>query len=152
MDCLERCRLADAYHQQGFNCAQAVVAAFCDRTGLSEETALAIAGGFGGGMRCGEVCGALSGALMVLGLCHGHIHPNCPQEKAHISKLTVALTGRFREKFGALCCRELLSAPLKPTAGERAMAEELGITQHCAVLIVTTVELLENLLREQEAG
>ena len=38
-------------HGQGYNCAQSVLAACGEYTGMDEKTALAIAGGFGGGMR-----------------------------------------------------------------------------------------------------
>ena len=54
---------------QGYNCAQAVVCAFDDLTGLDRETAARLASSFGGGMgRMREVCGTVSGALLVLGL------------------------------------------------------------------------------------
>ncbi|MDR3278782.1 MAG: C-GCAxxG-C-C family protein, partial [Oscillospiraceae bacterium] len=60
----ERTDLARAYHEGGFNCAQAVLGAFCGDYDLDAETALRLACPLGGGMRCGEVCGALSGALL----------------------------------------------------------------------------------------
>ena len=50
-------------HGQGYNCAQAVLAACGEYTGMDEKTALAISGGFGGGMRCGEMCGARGGII-----------------------------------------------------------------------------------------
>ena len=53
-------------HKKGYNCAQAVIAACSDMTGLDEKTALAISAGFGGGLRSGEVCGAISGAVMAV--------------------------------------------------------------------------------------
>ncbi len=63
---------AIAYFKEGFNCSQAVFAAFAPQSGLEREMALRIAGTFGGGMgRLGEVCGAVTGALMALGLQYG---------------------------------------------------------------------------------
>lgn len=41
---------AEKYFLAGFNCAQAVFAAYCDVTGLPEETALRLSSSFGGGM------------------------------------------------------------------------------------------------------
>ena len=64
----DRQKRAAAYHENGFNCCQSVLAAFQDITGLSEEQALAISGGFGGGMGSGEVCGAVAGAVMAIGM------------------------------------------------------------------------------------
>ena len=48
---------AIAYHDQGYNCAQSVLAALQEETGLDENTAKRVAAGFGGGVRCGEICG-----------------------------------------------------------------------------------------------
>ena len=45
---------AIAYHDNGFNCAQSVLAALQEETGLDESTAKRVAAGFGGGVRCGH--------------------------------------------------------------------------------------------------
>ena len=60
---MDRKEKATGYHNQGYNCCQAVAAAFSDVTGLGEAQSLAAGGGFGGGLRCGEICGAVSGAV-----------------------------------------------------------------------------------------
>ena len=71
---MTRWEMAEAYRKQSFNCAQCVLLSFGDLTGLTEETAKAIAGGLGGGFGgCKEeACGALSGAVLVLGLLVPH--------------------------------------------------------------------------------
>ena len=56
---------AIAYHNSGCNCAQSVLAALQEETGLDENTAKRVAAGFGGGVRCGEICGRP-------GHCHRH--------------------------------------------------------------------------------
>lgn len=57
---------------KGFNCSQAVFAAFCDKFGMDEKTALKVASGLGGGVgRMREVCGAMCGAAMVAGMVYG---------------------------------------------------------------------------------
>ena len=57
---------------KGYNCSQAVFAAFCDVTGMTEEEALKLSSPFGAGMgRMREVCGAVSGMLMVAGILWG---------------------------------------------------------------------------------
>lgn len=46
---------------QGYNCAQSVLGAFCEDLGIDFETALRLSSSFGGGMgRLREVCGAVS--------------------------------------------------------------------------------------------
>ena len=53
----------------GYNCAQSVVMAFCDELGMSEEECAIMSEGFGGGMgRTRSVCGAVSGMVMLAGL------------------------------------------------------------------------------------
>ena len=57
---------------EGYNCAQAVLCAFDDVTGIDKQTSTRLASSFGGGMgRLREVCGTVSGALLVLGIVCG---------------------------------------------------------------------------------
>ena len=99
---------ATAYHLRGFNCAQSVLCSCGAYTGLEEENALALSAGFGGGLRCGEVCGAVSGGVMAVGLCCRYTDEHDLQTKEHIAALSRELTGRFRERFGALRCEEIM--------------------------------------------
>ena len=64
---MDRAKIANDYHDNGFSCAQAVACAFQDVIGLSEEKIAALMGCFGGGLRAGEACGVIRGAAMVLG-------------------------------------------------------------------------------------
>ena len=45
----ERAKLAQEFHDQGYNCAQAVACAYCDLVGLDKDTAYRMAEGFGFG-------------------------------------------------------------------------------------------------------
>ena len=94
----------------GYNCAQSVVLAFGDVTGLDDRTAAMLSSSFGGGMgRLREVCGAVSGALTVLGLVQGYADPDDPDaKKAHYHRVQ-EFARRFCEKNGSIICRELLS-------------------------------------------
>jgi hypothetical protein len=62
----------------GYNCAQAVIAAFADepfftKSGLTEKTAAIAVSGYGGGMgRLREVCGTVTGMFFVANLIHGY--------------------------------------------------------------------------------
>lgn len=100
---------AEKYFLAGFNCAQAVFAAYCDVTGLPEETALRLSSSFGGGMgKLREVCGACTGAFAVLGILYGYSAPDADAKAAHY-----ALIRSFAAEFGAIhgtyICRELLA-------------------------------------------
>lgn len=142
------CKFASAYHKQGFNCCQSVLAAFSDLTGLSEQASFDIGGGFGADAGTGELCGAVSGAVMTLGL----VTPVDASDPVGSKKRTVALSRelqkRFSEKFGALRCRELLQNKFTPDDTTPA-AKAMGLTGHCDIMIVTAVEIVEEMLAER---
>ena len=96
----------------GYNCAQAVAAAFSDVTGLDEKRSARMASSFGGGMgRMREVCGAVSGMLMVLGLLYGYDDPGDNGGKKALYAEVQALAGKFRAEAGSIICREILKNP-----------------------------------------
>ena len=94
-------------HANGFNCAQSVLMACREYTGMDEQTTLAVSAGFGGGLRCGEVCGAVSGGVMALGLTHPFVDPKDHEAKDRIATLAKNFAGAFRKEFGCLRCGEL---------------------------------------------
>ena len=109
---MERQIQAAQYFLDGYNCAQAVFAAFSDMTGLTPEYSARMASSFGGGMgRMREVCGAVSGMLLVTGILYGY-DPTAGDDvkQAHYA-LVQKLAGQFREEVGSIICRELLENP-----------------------------------------
>ena len=91
---------------EGYNCAQSVMVAFSDVTGLTKENAARMASPFGGGMgRMREVCGAVSGMLMVTGLLYGYQDPKDTAGKRELYRLEQELAGKFREQTGSIVCR-----------------------------------------------
>ena len=147
---MDRCALAYEEHKKGYNCAQSVAAAFADVTGWTREQLLSAAGSFGGGYGGSheEACGAVSGALMVLGILFPHTGEGDAEAKRKIYGLARDFRQSFFDVFGYTRCGDLLKA--RPGVSERTpAARRLGITAHCDVMIVTSVELLEALLREQ---
>ena len=73
---------AEEYFKQGYNCSQAVAAAFSDEIGIDRGRLLKMASSFGGGMgRMREVCGAVSGMFFVAGALYGYDDPKDPQAK-----------------------------------------------------------------------
>ena len=100
---------AEALFCQGYNCAQSVICAFNNLTGLEQDTAAKLGSSFGGGLgRMREVCGAVSGAAMVLGILRGYTAPEDSQAKRDHYHLVQALANTFRERNGSIVCRELL--------------------------------------------
>ena len=116
MNCLSKhSERAVELFKQGYNCSQAVFAAFCDETGLDFETALKLSSSFGGGMgRLREVCGAVSGMFMVAGLKYGYNDPGDHASKAEHYKLIQALATQFKADNGSIICRDLLGLDKEP--------------------------------------
>ena len=103
----ERAKLAQDFHNQGYNCAQAVVCAYCDLVGLDKETAYKMAEGFGFGMGCMEMCGALSGAFMLAGMKNSAGLDKPGTTKGQTYMVTKMLKEKFEQKNGAYLCRDL---------------------------------------------
>lgn len=97
-------------HDAGFNCAQSVLCACGDYTGVDDKTALALSAGFGGGMRCGEICGALSGAVLAIGAALPFNDADDAQAKVRIAALAKQSAAMFKDNFGCLRCLELKAA------------------------------------------
>ena len=142
--------LAEQNFENGYNCAQAVLLAFSDLTGLEEKTALSLASSFGGGMgRLREVCGAVSGMFMVAGLLYGGNTTISQQKKtAHYARIQ-ALAAQFREKNGSYLCRELL-AGVQTTAGTtpEARTAEYYKKRPCKLLCGDAAEILDRYINE----
>ena len=133
----------------GSNCAQAIVVAFCDVTGLTPEFSAKMASSFGGGMgRLREVCGAVSGMLMVAGLLYGYEDPgeDDVNKKAHY-QLVQELAGKFREQAGSIVCREILkNPPSDPNPTPRT--EEFYKKRPCARMVILAAEILDDYIAQ----
>lgn len=107
---------AEALFREGYNCSQAVFAAFSEIYGIDKETALKISSSFGAGMgRMREVCGALTGAFMIAGLENGAVDPKDVNGKKANYDLVNLMAKDFKDEFGSIICRELLGLTKKPT-------------------------------------
>ena len=131
---------------EGYNCAQAVAAAFGDLTGLDEKTAARMASCFGGGMgRMREVCGAVSGMLMVAGVLYGYDDPKATKEKRELYAQVQAMAGRFREELGSIICRDLMkNPPSDPNPTPRTA--EFYKERPCARMVKTAARIMEEFI------
>ena len=132
----------------GYNCAQAVMCAFCDRTGLTEAQAAKMASAFGGGMgRMREVCGAVSGMMMVLSLLYGYDTPGDDVSKKILYTRVQALAERFRQENGSIICREILkNPPSDPNPTPRT--QEFYAKRPCAKMVMCAGRLLDEFMEE----
>lgn len=138
--------------KQGYNCSQSVVLAFCDKTGLNEETALKMSSSFGGGMgRLREVCGAVTGMFMVAGMLYGYSDPKDNKAKTEHYKLIQELADKFKQENGSIICRELLGLG----AGADKPVPELRTQEYykkrpCAELVGCAAGIMEEYIKERE--
>ncbi|MBW6466850.1 MAG: C-GCAxxG-C-C family protein [Brevefilum sp.] len=138
------------FHDRGFGCAQAVLAAFCQDYGMYVQTALKISTGFGSGMgRLCEVCGALTGGFMVLGLNYGKVNTD-GSIYGPATEITYTLTAKlaemFKEKHGTIYCRDLLGLDLSQADQRNIAIERNYFVERCGSYIQTSIKMVEVLL------
>jgi len=113
----ERIQKAVDYFMEGYGCGQAVVAAFADMYGLSENVALRLGAGFGGGVgKMRMMCGAVSGMVILAGLQSEDTVTAEHSAKADCYKIVQELLSSFKSENGSIICAELIG--LKPIPGD----------------------------------
>ena len=136
------------------NCAQAVLEAFGDVTGLEKSLAAKLASSFGGGMgRLREVCGAVSGMSLIAGFLAPCPDPAVRQAKAATYALVQEFAERFRAENGAIVCRELLGLACRkeePVPAERTA--EYYKKRPCVELVACAARIVGEYLQRQNAA
>lgn len=120
----ERIEKAVSLFKEGYNCSQAVVAAYADLYGFTREQALKISASFGGGIgRMRKTCGAACGLFILAGLETGCTEGKDREGKEANYKLVQKLADEFTQRNGSITCAELLgldkSAPTPTTPEAR---------------------------------
>lgn len=149
----ERIRRAEELFVSGYNCSQAVVAAFADLFGFTEEQALKLSAGMGGGMgRLRMTCGAVSGMAILAGMDCGSADASDREGKSANYKVVQELCERFKSEHQSLICAELLNirkgAPLSYEASERTA--EYYKTRPCVNMVVTAAKIFADYLDEKK--
>ena len=137
------------YFNRGFHCSQAVLAAYADECGLTEEKALKLGACFGSGMRKGEVCGACTGALMVLGFLYGYDDPQNGKSKLTADDVNDRMTDGFAKACGSYLCKEILGYDISTPEGKWQAREKNLFRELCPQMVRNAVNVLENIIRER---
>ena len=137
--------------EEGYNCSQAVIGAFCEELGVDFETAMKLSSSFGGGMgRMREVCGAVSGLFMAAGLKYGYNLPEDTVSKAAHYKLIQELAESFKEKNGSIICRELLGEnAIDGTHIPEKRTDTYYKKRPCSELVKDAALIFEEMLEEK---
>ena len=143
---------AKALFKEGYNCAQAVFAAYSEELGMNTETALKLSSSFGGGMgRMREVCGAVSGMFMVAGIKYGYSDPKDTQAKVEHYKLIQYLAQKFKAQNGSIICKDLLGlseAERTPIPQERTA--DYYMKRPCVEMVRCAAEILDDYINEND--
>ena len=142
---MDRCEIAFNCRKEGHNCAQSVAVPFADLLGMAPEALAAAMSGFGGGIGgCHEeVCGAVSGGVYVLSMLFADQEDRAGHETVY--PRAMEFRRRFSEFFGDTRCGALRDT--QQVAEKRASAAvRLDVTAPCDILVVTAVEILEQML------
>ena len=145
---MDHSTLAAQLFLDGCSCSQAVMAAFCDLTGMDRSTALRLSAPFGGGIvRMREVCGAVSGMMMVVGLLYGFEPSEGSTAKSAHYHLVQELAEQFRQQAGSIICREILkNPPADPNPSPRTA--EYYANRPCARMVMLAAEILDRYIAE----
>ena len=112
--------MAMDFHNQGYNCAQAVALPFCEEMGLDAALVKKATEGFGAGMGGRtQTCGALSGAVFVAGMLHADAAN--PTSKMNTYKVCAKMSEQFVTHCGSGVCeviKGLKSGPLLCSCNE----------------------------------
>ena len=128
--------LAIAYHNQKYNCAQAVAMAFAEEAGIDKELLFKVCEGCGLGMGGMEgTCGAVTGAVILAGLKNSDGNFENPGTKAATYQLSREIVKQFREKNGTSICGELKGI------------ETGKVLRSCPDSIMDAVEIVEDVLK-----
>jgi C_GCAxxG_C_C family probable redox protein len=131
----------------GYNCSQSILFTYGSEIGLREETALLIAGPFGGGIsRRKQACGAVTGAVMVLGLRYGSKDPKDKEAKERLLRITQGFIDRFKEENENVGCHDLLGLDLGTASGHaEAKSRDLFHTR-CPEFVRSAAMILEEII------
>lgn len=132
--------------RKGYNCAQAVLAAFADILPMNEPDLLGIATGFGAGFgRKQLTCGAVTGAVMVLSSYYfNHSSPVESKKKcySHVRNFHT----RFTEKLGTDECIRLLGVDISSSEGYSFAVDHDLFSVRCERFVTESVTLLEEII------
>lgn len=143
---MTRAEAAVARFRGGLHCSEAVMEAWAADLGLDPEFARKISTPLAGGAGVGAECGALAGAFLVIGLTWGTGRPEDNQTFMTVLGKVRELANAFRERHGALNCRDLLGLDVFTEQGHKEFLEKNMKQTRCARYVEDVVNLLEQMV------
>jgi C_GCAxxG_C_C family probable redox protein len=131
--------------QNGYNCAQAILATYGADYGLNRADSISLSCGFGGGMRRGNTCGAVTGSLMVLGLRFWPPDISVEAAKAKVYDKVEEFCKRFESVCSSIQCRDLIGCDLSTPEGMKSAKDNKLFETICPKMVRAAAEILEEL-------
>lgn len=148
---MKKSEAALTYFVEGFSCSQSVLSAFAPEMGLDRESALKVAGSFGGGMgRMGGTCGAVTGAFMAIGLRYAKLDPSDNETRDKGYEMVREFASKFVERHGSITCRELIGCDLSTEQGLQYAKEHNLAELKCRKFVSDAAGILEEMLQKNE--
>ncbi|OPX92442.1 MAG: putative redox-active protein (C_GCAxxG_C_C) [Pelotomaculum sp. PtaB.Bin104] len=145
---MSRLETALSRFNSGFYCSQAVLAAFAPQLGMEEETAIKVAGAFGGGVaNTGGTCGAVNGAFMVIGLKYADIDAKNYQAIKKTNAVVREFIKNFETLNGSTICKDLIKCDISTSEGLKYAIDKKLFSSVCPKFVQDSIEILEHLLK-----
>jgi C_GCAxxG_C_C family probable redox protein len=134
-------------HEEGNNCAQAILGAYAQNVNLDLKLALKIGTGLGGGLgRRQHICGAVNAGAIIIGLKYGSGVSGDIDSKENVSEIVGKYVSECEKVLGSVQCKELLKIDLS-NPSERMAAKESGLfVKVCNNAIKQSATILEKYL------
>jgi C_GCAxxG_C_C family probable redox protein len=138
---------AVAFYNQGYTCAQSILASFAPRYDLQQKLAFKMGEPFGAGISfTGGMCGAVTGAIMVLGMQYGSALGNNDPDRFYTYQRARELIQRFKERHSSVQCPDLLGYNLSDPQQLQSVLEKGLFAQLCPVLVGDAAQILAEML------
>lgn len=128
---------------EGRCCAQAVLMAYADMVGITEEQAALISAGLGGGLgRLRLTCGAFTAAAMVCGALVDAEHGGDNEQRVAVYTRVQALHDDMVQRVGSVNCGELLGRGREVPVPEKRTPEYYA-SRPCAKVVLAACRAIE---------
>ena len=144
---MEKLSGRELFKDHVYNCAQSTFVSLAEEVGLTREMAFRLSSAFGGSARSGNLCGAVSGALMALGYVKANEAGDKEGQKEAYA-FYIEFNRRFKERFGALNCRELVGCDMSTPEGKAFSEAHPEVKAKCPELIEGAIEIAREMLAE----
>ncbi|RLC70760.1 MAG: hypothetical protein DRI26_06480 [Chloroflexi bacterium] len=128
-----------------YNCCESVLLTLAEHLGLDSELIPKMGTAIGAGVSLnGLLCGSISGVAMMIGIKYGRSSPE--ENPQPVWDMTDKYVAAFKERFGAVNCRQLTRLNLKTEEGLKeyfARVHDYECTERLKFAVERAVEILQ---------